>query len=49
MRRAIATSMGAHVVLDPGQADGRQAGFDQAIEAWSADADDDNPPVVFDV
>ncbi len=35
-------------VLDPGQADGRQAGFDQAIEAWSADADDDNPPVVFD-
>ena len=48
VRRAIATSMGAHVVLDPGQADGRQAGFDQAIEAWSADADDDNPPVVFD-
>ena len=36
------------MLLDPGQADGRQAGFDQAIEAWSADADDDNPPVVFD-
>ncbi len=40
--------MGADVVLDPGEADGRQAGFDQAVEAWSSAAGASEPPVVFD-
>ena len=47
-RRSMATAMGAHVVLDPGQADGRQAGFDQAVAVWAQHGTEENPPVIFD-
>lgn len=47
-RRSMATAMGAHVVLDPGLADGRQGGFDQAIEVWAQHGTAEIPPVIFD-
>jgi threonine dehydrogenase-like Zn-dependent dehydrogenase len=47
-RRSMAAAMGAHVILDPAKADGRQAAFGQAIEEWSRHSTEDSPPVVFD-
>ena len=49
-RRALATEMGAHVVLDPGTAPDRQAGFEQTIQALSDEGalDDAAPPVAFE-
>ncbi|MGI9621837.1 MAG: zinc-binding dehydrogenase [Acidimicrobiales bacterium] len=47
-RRAMATAMGAHVTLDPGQAPDRQAGFDQAVEGWARGGSEDEPPIIFD-
>jgi threonine dehydrogenase-like Zn-dependent dehydrogenase len=49
-RRALAAEMGAHVVLDPGAASDRQAGFNQAVQALSDEGalDPESPPVVFE-
>ena len=49
-RRALAAEMGAHVVLDPGSAPDRQAGFDQAVQALSDEGalDPESPPVIFE-
>ena len=47
-RRSMATAMGAHVVLDPGLADGPQGGINQAVDVWAQHAVVDNPPVIFD-
>ncbi len=49
-RRALAKAMGAHIVVDPGEADGRQAGFSLATEAWAANAGpgEPTPPVIFE-
>ena len=51
-RRQLAATLGAHVVLDPGRADGRQAGFALATEAWAAGGRsggaDPAPPVIFE-
>ncbi len=49
-RRALAAELGAHVVLDPGTATDRQAGFEQAVQALSDEGalDDGAPPVVFE-
>lgn len=47
-RRAMAASMGAHVVLDPSTASDRQAGFDQAVDGWAQESGTDEPPVIFD-
>ena len=48
-RRRTAQAMGAHVVLDPGSAADRQAGFDAAVAAWSeASTADDTAPVIFE-
>lgn len=42
--------MGAHLVIDPGTADSRQAGFALATQAWSANATgaEPLPPVIFE-
>jgi threonine dehydrogenase-like Zn-dependent dehydrogenase len=49
-RRSLAAEMGAHVVLDPGTATDRQAGFNQAVQALADEGalDDNAPPVVFE-
>ncbi len=49
-RRAMAKSMGAHIVIDPGTADSRQAGFALAAEAWSQNTTgaEPTPPVIFE-
>jgi threonine dehydrogenase-like Zn-dependent dehydrogenase len=49
-RRAQARALGAHLVIDPGQADDRQAGFALAMEAWaqSTGAGQPTPPVIFE-
>ena len=49
-RRALAAELGAHVVLDPGTASSRQAGFEQAVQAVADEGALDNgaPPVVFE-
>ena len=50
-RRELARTMGAHVVIDPGTADTRQAGFALATEALSAETGrgpDPEPPVIFE-
>ena len=50
-RRELARTMGAHVVIDPGTADTRQAGFALATEALSAESGrgpDPEPPVIFE-
>lgn len=50
-RRRLAHHMGAHIVIDPGQADSRQAGFALAADAWAAEGGtgpDPAPPVIFE-
>ncbi len=49
-RRALAKKMGADIVIDPGAADSRQAGFALATEAWAANAGpgEPTPPVIFE-
>ena len=47
-RRALATTMGAHVVLDPSGTASRRESIAPAIEAWSEYADADKPPVIFE-
>lgn len=54
-RRGLAAAMGADVVIDPGQADDRHAGFALAVEAWSTGAErgggvdgEPQPPVIFE-
>jgi threonine dehydrogenase-like Zn-dependent dehydrogenase len=50
-RRALAEKMGAHVVVDPGTAGDRNAGFALATEAWAAQGapgPDPAPPVIFE-
>ncbi len=49
-RRALATTMGAHLVVDPGATDSRQAGFALATEAWAANVTgaEPAPPVIFE-
>jgi len=47
-RRALAADLGAHVVVDPGQAATRQEGFDATVQAWSEHEPGDVPPVVFE-
>ena len=46
-RRALAETMGAHVVIDPLTAADRKAGFGAAVQAWS-DEGGGEPPVVFE-
>ncbi|MEM7274981.1 MAG: zinc-binding dehydrogenase [Actinomycetota bacterium] len=47
-RRDLAARMGAHVVVDPGTATDRRAGFALSTEAWAASAPNPTPPVVFE-
>ena len=47
-RRALAKQLGADIVIDPGAADSRQAGFALATEAWTASGPDPEPPVIFE-
>jgi threonine dehydrogenase-like Zn-dependent dehydrogenase len=52
-RRDLAAAIGAHVVIDPGTADSRKAGFALSVEAWSdggrtAGGGDPAPPIVFE-
>ncbi len=49
-RRALAATMGAHLVVDPGTADSRQAGFAIATEAWADNVAgaEPAPPVIFE-
>lgn len=47
-RRALATTMGAHVVVDPGQAPDRLTGFALAVEALRAESPSGAPPVIFE-
>lgn len=47
-RRAMAASMGAHIVVDPGEADTRQNGFALTVDAWAGEAAAENPPVIFE-
>lgn len=47
-RRALAAEMGAHVVIDPGAAAGRQEGFDSAVESWAEARSSEEPPIVFE-
>ncbi len=50
-RRELARTMGAHIVIDPGAAESRQAGFALATEALSAESGrgiDPKPPVIFE-
>ncbi len=53
VRRSLAQTMGAHVTIDPGQTDSRQAGFALSVEAWAgsgrgAGGTDPAPPVIFE-
>lgn len=50
-RRRLASTMGADVVIDPGAAADRHAGFALATEAWAAESGngvDPEPPVIFE-
>ncbi|MGF1597654.1 MAG: zinc-binding dehydrogenase [Acidimicrobiales bacterium] len=46
-RRALATHLGAHVVVDPGEADDRRTGLQLVVDAWRH-AGGGTPPVVFE-
>ena len=49
-RRALAETMGAHVVIDPGTANSKQEGFALAVEAVTAatTGQEPEPPVIFE-
>ena len=47
-RRDMASLMGAHVVIDPGAAVTPAEGFDIAVQAWSDQRGEDEPPVIFE-
>lgn len=50
-RRRLATLMGADVVIDPGSADDRAAGFGLAVDAWAGTGrggQDPTPPIIFE-
>lgn len=47
-RRRMAAVMGAHVVVDPGDVESRQDGFDLSVDVWAEHASAENPPVIFE-
>lgn len=47
-RRALASRLGAHVVLDPGAASAAADGFDLSVQAWAEHRSTSAPPVVFE-